>query len=228
MTPLRRIADDLFVADQPLAFLGLPLGTRMTVVRLPGDALFLHSPIAHSKTLAQELARHGTPTHLVAPNCFHHLYVGGWKAAYPNARLHAAPALAAKRPDLTIDATLGSTPHADWADTLEQIPLEGIPMLNEIVFFHRPSATLLATDLVFNIGPNQTPLTRLAFRLMGRVGRPSTTLLERLLVRDRSAFRRGLEQILAWPIRRIVLAHGDVFEGDGQNALRDAYDWLLG
>ena len=227
MSPLRPLAPDLFVADQALSFLGLPLGTRMSVVRLPGAKLFVHSPIAHSSALAAELTALGSPAHFVAPNRFHHLYVGPWKAAYPTARVHAAPALAAKRPDLAIDATLDGAGHPDWASVLDQVLLEGMPMLNEVVFFHRPSATLLSSDLVFNIGSGQSPLLRLAFRALGQLGRPSTTFLERVLVRDREAFRRSLARILAWPIGRIVLAHGDVFEGDGRAALREAYHWLL-
>ncbi len=59
-------------------------------------------------------------------------------------------------------------------------------------------------------------------------GRPATTPLERLLVRDRDAFRRSLAKILAWPIERIVLAHGAVVESGGRAALAAAYAWVLG
>ena len=39
--PLRALAPDLWVADRPQTFYGLPVGTRMTVIRLPGDRLLL-------------------------------------------------------------------------------------------------------------------------------------------------------------------------------------------
>ena len=75
---LRQLAPDLWIAEQPLRFLGLELGARMTVVRLPGSRLLLHSPIARSRELAAEVERLGSPTYLVAPNRFHHLYARDW------------------------------------------------------------------------------------------------------------------------------------------------------
>jgi hypothetical protein len=102
-----------------------------------------------------------------------------------------------------------------------------MPLSNEVVFFHAPSATLVASDLAFRIGPERPALTRLAFRLAGAYGRLAPTRLERLLVRDRAAFRRSLERILEWPISRVIVAHGEVLESDGHGALTRAFAWAL-
>ena len=48
------------------------------------------------------------------------------------------------------------------------------------------AATLVASDLAFNVGPSSPSLTRVAFRLGGSYGCLAPTLLERLLVRDRA------------------------------------------
>jgi hypothetical protein len=225
---LRPLATDLWVAEQPLRFAGVELGARMTVVRLPGGRLLLHSPIARSPELAAEVERLGTPALVVAPNKLHHLYVQEWLAAYPASRLFVAPGLETKRPDLKVSGVLGDEPPAEWRDVLDQALLAGAPFTSEVVLFHRPSATLLATDLLFNVGEGSPALTRFAFRLVGAYGRPATTPLERVLVRDRDAFRRSLAKILAWPIERIVLAHGAVVESGGRAALAAAYAWVLG
>ena len=45
-SPLRRLADDLWVAERPQAFFGLPVGTRMTVIRLPAGASCSTRPVA--------------------------------------------------------------------------------------------------------------------------------------------------------------------------------------
>ena len=44
--PLVERSADLWTLDAPQRFLGMPLGTRMTVVRLPGAELLLYSPVA--------------------------------------------------------------------------------------------------------------------------------------------------------------------------------------
>lgn len=225
---LRQLAPDLWVAEQPQRFLGFELGARMTVVRLTGSRLLLHSPISRSRELAEEVERLGSPTFIVAPNRFHHLYARDWSSAYPDASLYVAPGVEAKRPDLEIRAVLGESPLAGWSDVLDQTLVGGFPLTNEVVFFHRPSGTLIASDLAFNVGPDSSPLTRLAFRLSGNYGRLSSTLLERRFVRDRAAFRSSVECILRWPISRIVIAHGAVVESGAHAALAGAYSWLLG
>jgi hypothetical protein len=225
---LRQLAPDLWVAEQPLRFFGIEIGARMTVVRLPGSRLWLHSPLSRSPELAAELEALGSVELLVAPNRFHHLFVGEWQASYPNARLWVAPGLEAKRRDLATAGVLADAPPGDWAGSLEQVALGGFPLSNEVVFFHPPSATLIASDLAFNVGAGSPAWTRLAFRAAGAYGRLSTTLLERLLVRDRAAFRRSLERILDWPFARVIVAHGSVLEEDARAALARAYAWVLG
>src|SRR5690606_17041663 len=106
---LRALDQDLWIADQPLRFLGLELGARMTVVRFGGDRLVLHSPIARSPSLEAELAVLGRPAILIAPNRFHHLYVGDWQAVHPEASLLVAPGLVRKRPDLRAAPPLDAT-----------------------------------------------------------------------------------------------------------------------
>ncbi len=225
---MKQLHPDIWIADAPLRFYGLEVGARMTIVRLPGGGLLLHSPIAASDALVQEVKALGPVAILVAPNLLHHLFVDQWQRAFPEAATYVAPGLDVKRADLTITGVLGDEPEAGWEGALDQVPLAGFPFANEIVFFHRPSNTLIAADLAFNVGPTSPPLTRLVFRLGGSYGRVAPTLLERLLVRDRRAFRSSLERILEWPFERIVMAHGEVSEEGGREALIRGYGWVLG
>jgi hypothetical protein len=88
---LRPLAENLWDLDAPMSILGMALGHRMTIVRLPDGTLWLHSPVAYSAELATALARLGPVAHLVAPNCMHDTYLEGWFAACPAARFHGAP-----------------------------------------------------------------------------------------------------------------------------------------
>jgi hypothetical protein len=224
---MQQLHTDIWVADSPLRFLGLEIGARMTVVRLPGSKLLLHSPVAPTAELVREVEALGPVAYLVAPNRFHHLSVGEWLRACPEALVYVAPGLDKKRPDLKIAGVLTDEPEPGWAGTVDQVLVGGFPLANEVVFFHRPSNTLVATDLAFNVGSSSAPLTRLAFRLSRAYGVLSPTLLERLFVRDRPAFRRSLERILEWPFERIVVAHGQVSETGGREELVRGYSWVL-
>jgi hypothetical protein len=227
-TRLLSLDRDLWVADRSLRIAAVELGARMTVMRLSSGALLLHSPVAPDAGLVEEIRALGPLAAIVAPNRFHHLYVGGWVEAFPGTPLFAAPGLDRKRPDLSLAGILTDTPDPLWAADVDQVLLAGIPLTNEVVFFHRPSRTLVATDLAFHIGPDRPAFTRLAFRLSGAYERLAPTFLERFLVRDRERFRASLRRILEWPFERVIVAHGSIVESGGRDALARGYEWILG
>jgi len=224
---LRELAPDLWVTEQPLHFLGADVGARMSVIRLREGELFLHSPISLSSELRGELEALGTVRFAVAPNRFHHLFIGEYAAAYPKLELFAAPGLETKRRDVVWHGVLGDEAPSGWAGQLDQLFFRGFPLANEVVFLHPPSRTLLITDLAFNIREDSPPATRFAYKLLGAYGRFGPSLLERVLIRDRPAARASLEGILGWDFDRVIMAHGRVLAGGGREALRAGYAWLL-
>lgn len=224
---LKQLDHSLWIAEQPLRFGGVELGARMTVVGLPDKKLLLHSPIRPTDELVREVRSLGTVAALVAPNRFHHLFAAPWLEACPEASLFVAPGLPAKRPDLPVAGVLSGRAEIMWKGILEQIVLDGIPLTNEVVFFHPGSRSLIATDLAFHVGREQPPLTRWAFRMIGAYGRLTPSFLERVLIRDRAGFRASLLRILDWPFERVIVAHGAVLETGGREALARGYSWLL-
>ena len=224
---MRELHSDLWVTESPLRFLGLEVGARMTVIRLPNGDLFLHSPVRLDDRLRREVEALGRVAFLVAPNKLHHLFLGDWIEAFPDAALYLAPGLAEKRKDLQAKGTLGNAPEPAWADVLDQVALDGFSFANEVAFFHGPSQTLILTDTAFNVGPDAAPGTRLFFKAAGVYDRLSPTVLEKMLIRDRPAFRVGLERILSWPFERVIVSHGAVKESGGRDELMQGYGWLL-
>jgi hypothetical protein len=225
--PLKPLAKDIWVAERPQTFYGLPVGTRMTVIRLSGERLLLHSPVALDAGLRAELDSLGRVRYVVAPNRVHHLYAGEVAKVYPEARLWLAPGLERKRPDLAFVAVLGDEPPEEWREEVQQTFFRGRPYENEVVFLHRASRTLILCDLAFNFGPRSAAPTRLLMRLLRSYGRLGPSKLDPWLIRDREAARRSLERILAWDFDRIVVAHGEILESGGREALRAGYAWLL-
>jgi hypothetical protein len=227
LDPLRPLAEDIWVAERPQTFYGLAVGTRMTVVRLSGGRLLLHSPVVLDSALRAELDAIGRVRYAVAPNRVHHLYAGEVAKLYPEARLWVGPGLERKRPDLAFEAVLGDEPPEEWQGELQQVFFRGRPYENEVVFCHRKSRTLILCDLAFNFGPGSATATRLLMKLLRSYGHFGPSKLDPLLIRDRDAARESLERILAWDFDRVVVAHGDVLESGGREALRAGYAWLL-
>lgn len=224
---LRRLDRELWVEERPQRFYGLPVGTRMTVMRLDDGGLLLHSPVHLDAALRRELDALGPVRFAVAPNRVHHLYAGEVRECYPGSRLWVAPGLERKRPDLVVAGILGDEAPAEWKGQVEQVFFRGRPYENEVVFLHRASRTLLLCDLAFHFREGTHPWTRLLMRLIRSYGRFGPSRLDPLLIRDRAAARASLERILAWDFDRVIVAHGDVLESGGRDALRRGYAWLL-
>jgi hypothetical protein len=224
--PLRKLFDDIWVSEAPFRTMGLSLGARTTIVRLPGGDLVVHSPgpPGASGEVMEAVRALGHVRVLLAPNTMHHLFYAPWAAAFPEALRLGAAGVAAKQPGLRIRAI-----DAGWTEMLEGAleihAIEGMPRLRELAVLHRASGTLVLTDLCFHMrrGPW---LTRTLMRLNGGWNRFGPTRLCRSMIEDPAAVRASLDALLAWEFERIVVGHGDVVESGGRDALRNAFAWL--
>jgi hypothetical protein len=224
--PVRNISPGLWVADRPLEIVVGDIGARMTVIRLADGSLFLHSPVRLDDPTRAALDAIGPVRFVVAPNLVHHLFVGDYFDAYPAARIYAAPGLAEKRRDLRFHAVLGDEAPPEWRAEIAQHVFQGAPRLNEVVFFHAETRTLVLTDLAFNVARHKTAGARLFYFVVGAAGRFGPHRLVRLLIRDRRAARASLRVILAWDFDRVIVSHGDVLERDGRHRLTAAFAFL--
>jgi hypothetical protein len=226
--PLVPLADNLWASEYELRMgPGFYMPVRMTVLRLGDGSLVLWSPGPIQEPLAAEIADLGEVSALVAPNCLHHLYVAAAKERYPQATILAAPGLQEKRPDLPIDGGL-ATPPPSWGGEVRLLTIAGARRLGEVVALHRPSATLLVTDLIFNMGDVRGLLTPWILRTAGVYRRFGQSRLIRLLVDDRAAAGDSVRELLSWPFERVVSAHGAVVDGDDvRERSAAALRWML-
>lgn len=224
---LNRIGDqDLWEYNAPMRVLGMPLGHRMTVARLPDGKLWLHSPCAHSAALAEELAALGPVGHIVAPNYVHDTYLEQWIPRCPGARFHAPPGFQRVLPAFKATNRLAAEPADAWRGILDQTVLAGMPRVHEVVFLHRPSRTLIVADLAFNLQGAMGWTESLLCRANGCYHRFTPSRMFRAVIADRAAFRSSLDQILSWDFDRIIISHGDNIERGGRQALRAAFAFL--
>lgn len=221
---LVKFAEDVWTTARPLRFLGIETGTRMNVVRLSAGGLFVHCPVALDAQTRREVDALGPVRAVVSSSLYHHLYAGEWMEAYPDAAFFACPGLEKKRADLRWTGVLSDDPNVLWSADLDQVFFSA-RFEKEVVFFHRASRTLLTADALLNLSRHPSRLTRIAAFLMGNSA-PGKGHLERIAVRDRAAARQQVDRMLRWDIQRILLAHGDLVEHGGGEALRCAYEWL--
>ena len=227
---MEHLNDAISVHAAPLKVFGLlELGTRMTVVRLPGGGTAIISPVKASAELVDAVAAIGEPRVIVAPNLLHHLFAGQWQHRFPNARLVAPRGLAKKRPDLRIDATLDEGLPHELDGTLDMLPVDGVPSVREYAFLHRPSGTLIVTDLLFNQPATGHDFTTSAYlRVAGARGVTTVPRILLAMVRDRPAFQASLRAILDQDWSTVVLCHGTVMTPKEAGAARVALERVIG
>lgn len=214
---LREIAEGVHVAEAHQGFYGLELGARMTVLET-SEGLLVHSPIAMAPEPVAEL---GAPRWVLAPNLFHHLYAGAWIDA--GLEGWCAAGLPEKRPDLKLRVIEPET--RPFGDEVAVLPLRCFSFSNEVVVLHRPSRTLIVTDLCFNLPETAPWWTRAVMRGLGGYPGVRSTLLERLWMK-RELARRELGTIASWDFDRLVLAHGEIVERGAKDAFVGAFRWL--
>jgi hypothetical protein len=198
----------------------------MTVMRLPDGSLMLHSPVALDEPLRRALEERGRVRWLVAPSKVHHLFLPASVEAFPEALLCGPPGLPEKRPDLHFHHVLGGALPPGWPAEVAVELVAGAPMMNELAMLHRPSRTLVLTDLAFNVNPGPGNRARLFHWLVGATGRFGPHRIVRLGIRDRRAARESLDRVLAWDFDRVVVSHGEVLREGGRRRLAEAFAFL--
>ena len=120
-------------------------------------------------------------------------------------------------------------PEPAWAGDIDQVVLHGSFALTEIVFFHRHSRTALFADLIQNFPPDWFKGWRgVVARFGGIVApHPSAPSDWRSSFVNRGAARAALTRVLAWPIERVVIAHGVLPVAEGAVFVHRAFAWLL-
>ncbi|HSI19522.1 MAG TPA: DUF4336 domain-containing protein [Sphingomonas sp.] len=226
---LRAFAEEIWIADGPTADVaGFRYPTRMAVIRLPGGALFIWSPVALCDDLRVAVDALGEVRHIVAPNALHHLFIGEWQAAYPFARLYAAPGLRKRRKDIVFDGDLDDNPAPGWSGEIDQVVMRGNAITSEVVFFHRRSGTVIFTDLIQHFTPgwfNGWRAMVARWDLM-TAPQPAVPRKFRMAFLDRRAARSALRRILAWPAEKVLMAHAAPIEAEGQAFIARAFAWL--
>ncbi|WP_437958273.1 hypothetical protein WME76_00540 [Sorangium sp. So ce119] len=225
---LRAIAEDVWAYEKDFKMPFGDLPSRTTVVRRADGGVVIHSPLAFDDAAAAAIDALGEVRALVAPNCFHHLFLKAASERWPRASVLGASGLEKKLSGLRFTPLPRSGVAPEIGDDLGVRLVEGVPYITEHVFLHARSRTLIVTDLVLNVHEVRNFGMKVFLWLGGAWNKTAQDHLWRLLMRDRAAAARSVADILAWDFDRVVVAHGDVVEGDAKERLRRAVAWIGG
>ncbi|MGH7154443.1 MAG: DUF4336 domain-containing protein [Acetobacteraceae bacterium] len=90
------IAKDVWTVDGPVIRFGMPwprmpFPTRMTIIRLDGSGLFVHSPTRLTPALTSAVDAIGTVRWIIGPNRLRYFWIPDWRNQYPDASIYLAP-----------------------------------------------------------------------------------------------------------------------------------------
>lgn len=222
---LSAFADDIWTAQAPIRFAGAWFPHTMTVVRLQNGEVLLHSPCKPSAVLDDQVNALGNVAHVVAPNWFHDLYLAAYRAAYPGAMFWGPPLLRRLRGASLIDRALCSQDPPPWFAELSFVSLSGLLTMDERVFFHKRSRTLIVADFFMNLhSTEQTQFwTRFTRRLAGVESRLAVfPFLHWVGAPGKSRLRRPAAQIIEWNADRLIVGHGNSILRNAQEPIREA------
>jgi hypothetical protein len=225
---LELVDKDIWVVDGPeVPFLGLMVGTRMTIVRV-GDELWIHSPVSISDEVAGELESLGNIRYVVAPNKYHHVFLSEWRDRYPEAELYASPGLKVKRQDIAFDSELRATDAYPWSDAIAHTIFGPSRLFDEVVFFHRSSGTLILTDLIINAKTDSYNPFQKLFSAFDGLSYPngSTPRLYRWSIKSKKAAKEVYQTMIDWAPSKVIISHGEWFRKDGLTELKKRFSWV--
>lgn len=245
------------------------LCTRLTSlpVRLQSGSLAVFSPVALTDEVKAKVAELGEVRYICAPDAEvrlalfftpnltdisqHHIFLGPWHSAYPQAQIlgpETLPELRAK------DSSKENVPFAHLfraSKTLDSISPEFDAEFDweyvhahankEIVFHHRPTRTLIEADYMFNsppteqfsrtgVDPSSGFLTKIFGALTSTQGK---ALAQQRMIwwgtsaSDRKSFAASTARINKWDFDRIIPCHGDVIETGGKTVFQKVLQWHL-
>lgn len=229
MSALDPFAENIWTLEGgKVSFYGIPFPTRAVIVRLPDGGLWVHSPVPETPARREEIEVLGPVAHLVAPNKIHSLGIPIWQREWPEAKTWISPGFHERHPEIAYTAALGDTPPPDWAGDVDQRVFAGHAVLDEVIFLHRPSGTLIVTDLIQkHIAADEAWYWQIIKRLAGIWGPQGGTAPDiKFATTDRAAARAARDRILSWEFDRLILSHGLCLRVDAKEEVRRVWAWL--
>lgn len=231
MPGMHAFAPNVWIIDGPtVRDFGMLFPTRMTVVSLADGSLWIESPVSVPFEMLKQIAEWGPVRYLVAATPRHVWRLAAWHTLFPDAQLWVPrPTLfTLQKGHLPLTGTLTDTEPRDWSLDFDQLAFRGNPLIEEVLFFHKVSRTVILGDLIqMHPRVKGKPFRNVLFQLEGVASPPGGVGLDfRLFFTNRKLARRSLDTLLSWDFDKLIIAHGACIEKDAKSFVEQAFQWL--
>ena len=96
-----------------------------------------------------------------------------------------------------------------------------MPKINETVFLHQASKTLIVTDLVFNISETQG-WSKFVWNVYGINHKFKVSPLFKFSIKNKKKFKESIQELLQWDFDNVILSHGNIILGNGKQLIENA------
>jgi Domain of unknown function (DUF4336) len=228
---LQAFARNVWTVDGPdVRDMGVMFTTRMAIVKLAGGSLWVDSPVPVPFDTLRRIVELGPVRYIIAATPRHVWRLEGWHALFPEAQQWAprATPFTVRKGHPSFTGILGDRPYEGWADDIDQLAFKGNPLIEEVVFFHKESRTVILDDLIqVHEMARARPVLNALFRL-GGVAAPHGGVPRdiRLTFTNRRLARLSLKKLLSWDFDKLIIAHGGCIQSDAKSFVRNAFRWL--
>jgi hypothetical protein len=222
---LEKWDDDLYTVRGEISL--LPIGRVMSVVRLVGGDLLIHSAVAGSPELMREIEALGPIKYLVVPSASHKMDAPRFRRRYPDAVLvtpDAGRTFVEKK--VHVDGNydlLPVSPRFSW-EMLDGVSAEAVFKVTD----RAGRVTLIFNDALMNL-PDRLPGFRgFVTRAIGSTGGPKVTWTARtFIVKDTAAYGRHLLRLSEMEgLTRVIVGHGEPITENPSEVLRQVASTL--
>ncbi|KAK5048196.1 hypothetical protein LTR84_005866 [Exophiala bonariae] len=246
---IRDITDNITTLSVPFTIPGgLKAGGRTTIVKLLSGSLAVFSPIRLTEKVKQKIRSLGRVLFITVLNLEHHLFLSDWANEYTDAIIIGMEGLSEKRSERKDIETIKFTHvisttnetkgvHAAF-DAEFEYEFMAASRNKDVVFHHKPSATLIQADILFNLPAlEQYSLVSktdsgILTRIFNKVLTTKGSLLGQKIIlwysvaQNKEDFAKSTTIIGEWAFDRMIPCHGDVIETGARSIFRSATDWF--
>lgn len=246
----RSISPNITTFSTPFWRFGhIKIGGRGTIVRLRSGALAVFSPVALTPEVQEKVKSLGDIKYITALDAEHHIFLGPWHQAYPDAKVIGPEGLPEKRKkqknedvpfsvvfkkgqEVTIDPEFDSEFDYEFVHSHPN---------KELVFNYKPEKTLIEADLMFNLPATEqfsrtgtSPTAGILTKIFNYINNTKGTALAQkrflwyaISSSDRPGFNASVQKIDKWDFEKIIPCHGDVIETGGHGIFQKVFAWHL-
>lgn len=161
-------------------------------------------------------------TDIIAPSLFHCGGIPKAHSVFPNSKVWGPIGASEVKSKINWTHEL-STSQWPYNDQLALIEIKGMPKVNEIVFFHRETKSLIISDLCFNMVDASGLGAWIILNLFGTYRKLAVSKFFLKLVQDRNAFEQSLKILFSYDFENIIVSHGANVMGQGRSKLIKAF-----